>query len=532
MAGGASGSTKLRGKRWSEDKAAIGSKGVASFLPVVHVERHKGSGMNRESVEFRRELRLFDATMLVVGSMIGSGIFIVSADIARMVGAPGYLLLVWLLTGILTLIAAVSYGELAALFPQAGGQYVYLQRAYSPLVGFLYGWALFLVIQTGSIAAVAVAFAKFTAVLIPWFSEGNVLMQIGGLRINAGQVLAIVSIAVLTLLNLRGVRLGKLVQDTFTVTKTAALLGLIIVGLTIGLNADSIARNWAVFWDAQRLWEGLGEWQAEPLTGLALLSALGAAMVGSLFASDAWNNITFAAAEVVEPQRTIPRSMALGVLVVTTLYLMANFAYLAVLPLRGQPDGATVWERGLQFALQDRVGAAVAEAVFGPWGAALMAVLIMVSTFGCNNGLILSGARVYYAMARDGLFFQAAGRLNRYAVPGVALVLQAVWSSILCLSGRYSDLLDYIIFAVLLFYIATIGGIFLLRRKMPNAERPYRAPGYPILPLLYIIAAAAIALDLLLVKPRYTVAGLLIVATGVPVYFFWQWWQRRQHREG
>ncbi|MCS6966211.1 MAG: amino acid permease [Candidatus Kapabacteria bacterium] len=487
--------------------------------------------MNRQEATFRRELRLFDATMLVVGSMIGSGIFIVSADIARMVGAPGYLLLVWVLTGVLTLVAALCYGELAALFPRAGGQYVYLQQAYSPLVGFLYGWALFLVIQTGSIAAVGVAFAKFTAVLIPWFSESNVVAQVAGLRINAGQLLAITSIIVLTVINLRGVRLGKLVQDTFTVTKTAALLGLIVVGLTLGLNAESIAQNWASFWEAQRLVEvGAAGWSIEPLAGVALLSAIGAAMVGSLFAADAWNNITFAAAEVVEPQRTVPRSMVLGVLVVTVLYVVANIAYLTVLPLRGVQDGATVWERGLQFALQDRVGAAAMEAVFGPWGAVLMAVFIMISTFGCNNGLILAGARVYYAMAQDGLFFRAAGRLNQHAVPGVALVLQALWASVLCLSGRYGDLLDYIVFAVLLFYIVTIAGIFVLRRKIPQAERPYRAPGYPVLPLLYILAAAAIAVDLLIVKPRYTIAGLLLVLSGVPVYLFWRWWQQRSRQ--
>ncbi len=483
--------------------------------------------MNRQEPAFRRELRLFDATMLVVGSMIGSGIFIVSADIARMVGAPGYLLLVWVLTGVLTLIAALSYGELAALFPHAGGQYVYLRHAYSPLLGFLYGWALFLVIQTGSIAAVAVAFAKFTAVLIPWFSESNVVLEGAGLRVNAGQLLAIASIGVLTALNLRGIRAGKLVQNTFTVTKTAALLGLILLGLTVGLNAESIAQNIASFWDAQRVVEHGSGWHTEPLAGMALLSALGAAMVGSLFAADAWNSVTSTAAEVVEPERTVPRSMALGVVIVITLYVLANVAYLAVLPLRGEPNGATVWERGLQFAVHDRVGAAAAEAMFGEWGAALMAVLIMISTFGCNNGLILAGARVYYAMARDGLFFQAAGRLNRYAVPGVALVLQGLWASILCLSGKYSDLLDYIVFAVLLFYILTIAGIFVLRWKLPTVERPYRAPGYPVLPALYVLAAAAIALDLLLVKPRYTVAGLVIVASGVPVYVFWQWWQKR-----
>ncbi|MCS7176525.1 MAG: amino acid permease [Candidatus Kapabacteria bacterium] len=487
--------------------------------------------MNRQEPVFRRELRLFDATMLVVGSMIGSGIFIVTADIARTVGAPGYVLLVWILTGVLTLMAALSYGELAALFPRAGGQYVYLQQAYSPLVGFLYGWALFLVIQTGSIAAVAVAFAKFTAVLVPWFSESNVLLHVAGIQVNAGQLLAIASIWLLTAINLRGVRLGKLVQDTFTVTKTAALFGLILLGLSIGLNAESIQQNWAVLWDAQRVVPGGEGTQAVPLAGVALASALGAAMVGSLFAADAWNNITFAAAEVVEPQRTVPRSMALGVVIVTLLYVLANVAYMSVLPVRGVPDGTSVWERGIQFAANDRVGTAVAEAIFGPWGAVVMALLIMVSTFGCNNGLILSGARVYYAMAQDGLFFRSAGRLNRFAVPGVALVLQAVWASVLCLSGRYGDLLDYIVFAVLLFYVATIAGIIVLRHKLPEAERPYKAPGYPVVPLLYILGAAAIALDLLLVKPRYTVAGLVLVMSGVPVYFFWRWWQRRHGGE-
>jgi APA family basic amino acid/polyamine antiporter len=484
--------------------------------------------MNREGTGFRRELRLFDATMLVVGSMIGSGIFIVSADIARMVGGGGYLLGVWLVAALLTLSAALSYGELAALFPRAGGQYVYLREAYSPLLGFLYGWTLFLVIQTGSIAAVAVAFAKYMAVLVPWFSEENVLVRVGGWSVNAGQLLAIASIAVLTLLNLRGIRVGKLVQDTFTVTKTVALLGLIVLGLTIGLNADSIARNLATFWDAQRLLPTPeGGWQPIRLEGLELLAAFGAAMVGALFALDAWNNVTFAAGEVVEPQRTIPRSMALGVLVVAALYLLANLAYLAVLPLRGNPEGVGVFERGIQFAALDRVGTAVAEAMFGPFGAVVMALLVMVSTFGCNNGLILSGARVYYAMAQDGLFFRSVGQLNRYAVPGVALVLQGVWASVLCLSGRYGDLLDYIVTAVLLFYILTIAGIFRLRRKMPTAERLYRAPLYPVLPLLYILVAAAIVLDLLLVKPRYTLAGLLIVLTGVPVYALWQWRQRR-----
>jgi APA family basic amino acid/polyamine antiporter len=475
------------------------------------------------SREFKRELHLLDSTMIVIGSMIGSGIFIVSADIARTVGSPAYLLLVWLITGLVTVVAALSYGELAGMMPHAGGQYVYLREAYNPLTGFLYGWTLFLVIQTGTIAAVAVAFAKFTGVLVPWFSEQRVLIWIWGLRISAAQVLAILSVAMLTFLNSRGLQVGKLVQDTFTLTKTIALLGLILLGIFIGRNATAIAANLADLWHAS--WTHLSERKilfTESLSGLKLLVAIGVAMVGSLFASDAWNNITFTAGEVVNPRRTIPLSLALGTATVTLLYILANFAYLLVLPLQGMPDAADIPGRGIQFAVNDRVGTAAASMIFGEPALIIMALFIMVSTFGCNNGLILAGARVYYAMARDGLFFQRVGTLNKNAVPGVALIVQGAWASVLCLSGTYSDLLDYVIFAVLVFYVLTVIGIFVLRKRKPDAERPYKAFGYPVLPAVYVVTAVAICLDLLVYKPNYTWPGVVIVLLGIPVYFVWK----------
>ena len=473
--------------------------------------------------EFKRELGLLDSSMIVIGSMIGSGIFIVSADIARTVGSPGHLLLVWLITGLVTVVAALSYGELAGMMPHAGGQYVYLREAYNPLTGFLYGWTLFLVIQTGTIAAVAVAFAKFTAVLIPWFSERHVLISIGGFGFSAAQLLAILSIAVLTYLNLRGLRVGKLVQDIFTITKTAALLGLIVLGILIGRNASAIAANFSNFWNAS--WTHLADGRiisVESLAGLKLLAALGVAMVGSLFASDAWNNITFTAGEVINPKRNIPLSLVIGTGIVTVLYILGNVAYLLVLPLSSSPNASDVLGRGIQFAADDRVGTAAASMIFGEPAVIIMALFIMVSTFGCNNGLILAGARVYYAMARDGLFFRRAGTLNEKAVPGAALIVQGVWASLLCLSGTYGDLLDYVIFAVLIFYILTIGGIFVLRKKRPDAERPYKALAYPVLPSLYIIVAAAISIDLLIFKPSYTWPGVAIVLLGIPVYFIWR----------
>jgi APA family basic amino acid/polyamine antiporter len=472
--------------------------------------------------EFKRELRLFDSTMIVIGSMIGSGIFIVSADIARTVGGPGWLLMSWLIAGVVTVIGALSYGELAGMMPRAGGQYVYLREAYNPLVAFLYGWTLFTVIQTGTIAAVAVAFAKFTAVLLPGLGESVVVFDAGLFKVTAARLVAIASIVLLTAVNQRGLHGGRLVQNVFTIAKTAAVLGLVVLGLALGRNAHAVAANFGDFWRAS--WTHVSQGtvtSVEPLVGLALLGALGASMVGSLFAADAWNNITFTAGEVVEPKRTIPLSLALGTGTVIVLYLLANVAYIRMLPVQGVPGAADVLGRGIQFATSDRVGVAAATMLFGAPAAVIMAALIMVSTFGCNNGLILAGARVTYAMARDRLFFAKAGRLNRKAVPGAALAVQAVWASLLCLTGTYSNLLDYVVFAVLIFYILTVAGLFVLRRTRPAAERPYRAFGYPVVPALYILAATAIAVDLLILKPTYTWPGLGLVLLGVPVYFAW-----------
>ena len=471
---------------------------------------------------FKKELGLLDSTMIVIGSMIGSGIFIVSADIARTVGSPGYLLLVWLITGAITITAALSYGELAGMLPHAGGQYVYLREAYNPLMGFLYGWTLFLVIQTGTIAAVAVAFAKFTAVLIPWFGENHILIEILGLKISAAQVLAILSIISLTYINMRGLHTGKIVQNIFTSTKAIALLGLIILAIFIGKNFVATGNNFSDFWNASWTHVSGGKIvSVESLSGIMLIAAIGVAMVGSLFSSDAWNNITFTAGEVINPKRNIPLSLFLGTLIVTILYIAANYGYILVLPLRGNPDGIDVIGRGIQYASSDRVSTAAASIIFGSPAVIIMAVLIMISTFGCNNGLILSGARVYFAMAKDNLFFKKTSTLNKNSVPGFALVVQAAWASILCLSGTYSNLLDYVIFAVLIFYILTIGGIFVLRRKRPDAERPYKAWGYPVLPALYILCAAGISIDLLIFKPMYTWPGVVIVLIGIPIYLIW-----------
>jgi len=458
--------------------------------------------------------------MIVMGAMIGSGIFIVSADIARTVGSPGLLLLVWLITGVVTIIGALSYGELAGMMPHAGGLYVYLREAYGPLIGFLYGWTTFLVIQTGTIAAVGVAFAKFTGLLVPWFSEKHVLATVAGRPISAAQLLAIASIVVLTWLNMRGLRTGKTIQGFFTVAKTLALMGLILLGFVVGANAAAIKANWAVFWKAS--WTHMAAGQiasVEPLSGLLLLAAIGAAMVGSLFASDEWYTVTYIAGEVKNPRKNIPLSLVLGAGIVILLYFLANVAYVMILPVHGLPEAADVVGRGIQFAQFDRVGTAAAEMIFGPAAAVIMAVLIMISTFGCNNGLILSGARVYYAMARDGLFFSATGKLNRKAVPGTALVVQGVWASLLCLTGTYSELLDYVIFAVLVFFVLIVTGIFILRKKHPDWERPYKAWGYPVVPALYILAAAAIAVDLLIFKTKNTGYALLIILLGVVVYF-------------
>ncbi|HVO27765.1 MAG TPA: amino acid permease [Candidatus Margulisiibacteriota bacterium] len=473
----------------------------------ARVARQDSSGDTRTAAHepFVRGLGLWDATAVVAGSMIGSGIFIVSADIARQVGAPGWLLVVWGLSALMTIIGALSYGELAAMMPHAGGQYVYLREAYGPLAGFLYGWTLFLVIQTGTIAAVAVAFAKFTAALLPAF---DAMFHIGPLSVSAQQCVAIAVIAALTAANCNGLHTGRWVQNVFTVTKVGALLALILFGVLVGRNTAALQANFGDFWGTAPL-------------SLAVLPLVGAAMVGALFSSDAWNNITFAAAEVRDPARTVPLSLMIGTSLVSGLYIAANLVYLAALPLVGQAGAATAFARGIQFASSDRVATAAVEVTLGQAGAVLMALAIMISTFGCVNGLVLAGARVYYAMAQDRLFFPAAAFLNTRRVPAAALVLQGIWAALLTLSGTYSDLLDYVIFAALLFYVLTVGAVFILRRTAPAMPRPYRAFGFPIVPAAYVGLAALIMLDLLVVKPRYTWPGLLIVASGVPVFYWW-----------
>jgi APA family basic amino acid/polyamine antiporter len=464
-----------------------------------------------------------------MGSMIGSGVFIVGADIARQVGSPGWLLMTWVITGFLTVFAALSYGELAGMFPHAGGQYVYIRNAYNPMIGFLYGWTLFLVIQTGTIAAVGMAFAKFTGVLFPWVSE-NVIWYKAGVfnyvfKFGPVQIVAILSIAVLTWVNLKGVKEGKRVQNLFTSGKILLVLGFILVGFFFASNPDSIAKNMAILWNPA-VKNSAGQWI--PLTGMTLVAALGMAQVGSLFSSDAWNNITFTAGEVINPKKNIPMSLFLGTFLVTILFILTNIVYMIVLPLRGDVTGATVLDRGIQYAMNDRLATAAVHHVFGIYAATLMAVLIMISTFGCNNGLILSGARVYYAMAKDGLFFRKAGMLNSKAVPSYGLILQAIWASLLCISGTYGQLLDYVVFSVLIFYVLTIGGLFILRKKMPDAERPYRAFGYPVIPALYIILASCIMLILLFYKRDYTWPGLVIVILGIPVYLIWDYKKTKQ----
>lgn len=462
-----------------------------------------------------RRLSLASATFIVSGSMIGSGIFIVSADMGRVLGSPFLLLLAWLITGLMTLAAALSYGELAAMFPKSGGQYQYLKEAFGEMPAFLYGWAMFAVIQCGTIAAVAVAFGKFTGVIFPVFSPENVLADLGFVKINAAQLLAIASLAVLTWLNTRGLQAGIFVQNTLTIVKTLSLGGLVLLGIFAFKNADVVAQNFGHFF------ENMGA--AGPIGLTAIASAIGVAMVGSLFSSDAWNNVTFIAGEIENPRRNVPLSLFFGVLLVTLLYLAANVAYLCVLPFWGTPDGADVLARGIQHATQDRVGTAAFTAMIGAGGAMLMAVMIMISTFGCNNGLILAGARLYKSMADDGLFFQKMRDLNARNVPAFALWLQFVWCSILCLSGRYGDLLDYVMFVVMLFYILTVAGIFVLRRSRPDLDRPYKAFGYPFVPALYILLAALFTLNVLWTKPQFTVPGLVILAVGVPLYF----WMRR-----
>lgn len=467
--------------------------------------------------QFNRSLGLLDATMVVAGSMIGSGIFIVSADMTRTVGSAGYLLLIWIITGLVTVTAALSYGELAGMMPEAGGQFVYLKRAYNSIIGFLYGWTVFTVIQTGVIAAVAVAFAKFTAVFLPVFSTDNILLDLGFLKISAAQVLAIGSIWFLTFLNSRGIKQGKSVQTMFTSAKLIALFALIVIGVAFIFKSDTFSRNFTDAWNPVQFDPATGSFHE--IAGTALLTAMGVAMIGSLFSSDAWNNVTFIAGEIKDPKRNIPLSLFLGTLIVTCLYVLANVAYIALLPVQGDPSGADAFSRGIMFATNDRVGTAAASMIFGDTAVYFMAALIMISTFGCNNGLILAGARVFYAMAKEGLFFKKAGELNRNDVPGFALTIQAIWASVLCLSGTYGQLLEYSTFASLIFYIITIAAVFILRKKDPDAPRPYKAFGYPIVPALYIIVATAICIDLLIFRTDSTGIGLGIVLLGLPVYF-------------
>lgn len=469
-----------------------------------------------EPTEFKRSLSLLDSTLIVSGSMIGSGVFIVTADMARNLGSSGWLLMLWVLTGVLTVAAALSYGELAGMMPKAGGQYIYIQRAFGPLTGFVYGWTVFMVIQTGTIAAVAVAFTKFTAVFIPALNPANVLFAIGPINISAGSLFAISSLVFLTWLNSRGVQSGKLIQNVFTSAKLIALLGLVVVGIALGLNSGLLGINLTNAWEAS-LTTTAGE--VVPLAGMALVLAFGTSMVGSLFSADAWNNVTFIAGEIKNPRRNIPLALFFGTLIVTTIYFLANVSYLSLLPLKGSPNATDIIGRGIQFAEADRVATAAVSTIFGNVAVAFMAVLIMISTFGCNNGLILAGARLYYAMAKDGLFLKQASHLNQNAVPGRALWLQCLWASLLCLSGRYGDLLDYCTFASLLFYIITISGLFRLRRIEPDTERPYRAFGYPVVPALYIVAGLTICAILLYTKTFNTGMGLLIAGLGIPVYF-------------
>jgi len=452
-------------------------------------------------------LSLFDSGTLVAGSMIGSGIFIVSADIARQVGSPAAMLAVWLVAGVMTIAGALAYGELAAMMPEAGGQYVYLREAYGKLAAFLFGWTLLLIVQTGTVAAVAVAFGRFAGVIFPAI-RSEMWIGIGGIGLSGERVLAIAVIALLTWTNLRGLDMGKLIQNLFTSAKLLSLLMITVVGCVIARNPIAIAAN---FGSATAF---LGTRSVD----IGFAAAFGAAMVGALFSADAWASVTFTASEIRNPRRDLPLALAIGTGVVILLYVTTNLAYMSELPVNGISAATTVVGRGVAHATSDRVASAAMQMVWGNAGAIVTATLVMISGFGCANGLILTGARVIYAMAHDGVFFRSAGQLNEASVPALALIMQGVWASVLTLSGTYSELLDYVIFAQLMFYLITVAAVFVLRRKCPDAPRPYRAFGYPWIPIAYIIAASAMMIDLLIVKPTYTWPGLLIVLTGVPVY--------------
>jgi APA family basic amino acid/polyamine antiporter len=480
--------------------------------PTLFVSLALNSKYMNNSTDFKPTLGLLDATMIVAGSMIGSGIFIVSADMMRQSFSPGWLLIMWLLTGCITCIAALSYGELSGMFPKAGGQYIYLRESYNKLVGFLYGWSFFTVIQTGTIAAVGVAFSKFAGYFFPILDlrPENSWWSWGSFHLYPAQLVSIGLIVLLTAINTRGVKEGKWIQNAFTFTKLAAIFGILVFGFAIGFDATIWKTNWTNAWQMQSLTpDGAGQYALVHLSLWSFVGAISAGLVGSIFSSDAWNNVTFIAGEIKNPSRNIGRSLFLGTLLVTLLYISINLMYL------GNLSAAE-----MALAPQDRVGVAAANHIFGEVGTYIIAAMIMISTFGCNNGLILSGARVYYTMAQDKLFFRQASRLNKNHVPAWALWAQCIWASVLCLSGKYGDLLDYVVFTVMLFYILTIGGIFILRIKKPDLPRPYRAPGYPFIPALYILIALAFCICLLIFKPQFTWPGLILVLLGIPVYYF------------
>lgn len=465
--------------------------------------------MTESKSGFKESIGLMDATMVVAGSMIGSGVFIVSAEIVRHVGSAGMLLLMWGLAGLITIIAALSYGELSSMFPKAGGMYIYLKEAFNPLVGFLYGWTFFTIIQTGTIAAVGVAFAKYTAYLFPVVGEENAIVIAGNFKINAAQLLSIGVIIILTYINTRGVKDGVFVQTTLTIIKMASLLLLIGCGFIWGASDTVWESNWIDGWSLSSLTDSTSGVEAISLTGLAAFGSIAIAMKGTLFSCDSWHTISFIAGEVKNPRRNIGLSLVLGTCIVTVVYMLANMMYLAVIPIRE-----------MAFAPSDRVGVIASELIFGSAGTIVIAIMIMISTFGCNNGLIMAGARVYYSMAKDRLFFSKAGELNKHDVPGYSLWMQCAWASVLCLSGRYNELLALVIFGVLIFYVLTILGVFVLRKKQPSLPRPYRAFGYPVLPALYIVMATGLAILLLFFETQYTLPGLGIILLGIPVYYW------------
>lgn len=475
-------------------------------IPKQKTTKKQTKMIDNNKEEFKKELGLLDGTMLVVGSMIGSGIFIVSADIARQVGSTGWLILIWLISGIITMIAAVSYGELSAMFPNAGGQYVYLKEAYNKLIAFLYGWSFFAVIQTGTIAAVGVAFSKFTAYLIPAVSDENIIYEVGSFKLNVAQIVSIITIIFLTYLNTRGVKNSKILQTILTIIKIVSILGLIIFGFTLAAKSSVWNANWTDAWTPHSFNTETGSWF--PIGRTALISGISAAMVGTLFSSDSWTGVTFIAGEIKNPKRNVGLSMFLGTLIVTIIYVLTNLMYVAVIPLSE-----------IAGAKSDRVAVVASDYIFGDIGTLIIAIMIMISTFACNNGLIMAGARVYYTMATDGLFFKKASVLNHASVPAWALWAQCVWASVLCLTGKYGDLLDFVIIIVLIFYILTIFGIIILRKKMPDAARPYKAIGYPFLPLLYIIIASAVCVSLLFTKFSTCGWGVLIMLMGIPIYY-------------